>query len=94
MSLYVKTIKFIDKFVVSIACIILGVFLKIYRFIFPPKCPKNPRNILIIKVWALGDTINFLPTIDSIKKKYPEAKIWALAKNRNKVVFESTNLIN
>jgi len=92
MSFYVKTIKFFDRFIITIICLIIGIPVKLFGFF--KKKPEEVRNILFIKVWAIGDTVNFLPLIDSVKNKYPKAKIWALAKNRNKDVFKSTRLLD
>lgn len=35
--------------------------------------PKNPANILIIKTGAIGDTILFLPALEAVRQKFPEA---------------------
>jgi ADP-heptose:LPS heptosyltransferase len=37
------------------------------------KPPENPKNILIIKIRALGDVLMTTPMIRAVRRKYPEA---------------------
>ena len=36
---------------------------------------ENTKNILAINFGGIGDEILFLPTLASIKKEYPDAKL-------------------
>ncbi len=51
-------------------------------------------NILTINFGGIGDEIFFLPTIISLKKEFPEAKIALALEPRSKSVKDLTNLID
>lgn len=53
----------------------------------------KPRNILCIKLWAVGESILVLPIIKSMKEK-TKAKITVLASQQNKLVFEGHKFID
>ena len=55
---------------------------------------KNYKNILLINYGGIGDEILFLPTIDSIKKDYPDAKITLALEPRSKSIKNLSNKIN
>ncbi len=46
-----------------------------------------PQKILIVKLWAIGDSILTLPIIRELKKKYPQTQIDVLCHERNKEVY-------
>jgi len=53
------------------------------------------QKILMIKLWAIGDSILTLPMIRELKKKYPKAQIDVLCHERNKDVYtENKDLAN
>ncbi len=41
----------------------------------PLSIPIEPREILIVKLSALGDVIHVLPAVNAIRRRYPEARI-------------------
>ena len=84
----VKLQRFIDNYFGKI--IIL--FLSLFRIC--DKKPKTKKNFLIIKLWAIGDSVISLVLIKAIKKLYKNAKVDVLYRNQNKDVFESYNLID
>ncbi|MBQ4646544.1 MAG: glycosyltransferase family 9 protein [Candidatus Gastranaerophilales bacterium] len=55
---------------------------------------KNYKNILFINYGGIGDEILFLPTIDSIKKEFPNAKITLALEPRSKSIQNLTNKID
>jgi heptosyltransferase-2 len=60
----------------------------IWLFSFPfPKAKLQTRRILIIKLWALGESILTLPLIRAIKKKYPGTHIDVLVLKRSQEVY-------
>jgi heptosyltransferase II len=57
--------------------------------------PKNSSNrVLIIKLWAVGDTVTTLPSVKVIKEAYPEKEITALCTKNNVSVYEYSGLID
>ncbi len=82
--------KFIDKFVGIPLCILTGMLAKI----FPKNTSADFKKILIIKVWALGDSVVSLPLVANLRKNYPYAQIDVLARKRNVDVFKNLPIIN
>lgn len=80
----VRTIKFIDRYIGNILCLVLGLF----NF-FRKKTTPNIKNILVIQFWGIGETILTLPAIKALRSRFPEARISILATQRNKDVYES-----
>ena len=85
----IKLYRTIDKIFGSILCAILGIFIRKKNI-----TPDNIHTILIIKLWAVGESVLTLPMIDAIKKKYPHTKISILCRKRNAPVYESQSFIN
>ncbi len=65
------------------------IIIPLWLFSLPfPKAKLEPRRILVIKLWAMGESILTLPLIHAIKKRYPKATITVLARNRVRAVYE------
>ncbi len=43
---------------------------------------RNPKNILIIRLSAIGDVINVLPSLRLLRSHYPDSKITWLVEDR------------
>ena len=54
----------------------------------------NFRNILVINFGGIGDEIFFLPTLISLKKQFPDAKITLALEPRSKGIKELSNVID
>lgn len=52
------------------------------------------KNILVINFGGIGDEILFLPTLISLKKAYPQAKITLALEPRSKGIKDLTNIID
>ncbi len=51
--------------------------LRTSEFMIP--IPTEVKNILIIRLGAIGDVVQTLPTVEQLKRNFPEAKIhWAI----------------
>lgn len=58
------------------------------RLVTPARNPsKNPSSILVIRPGGIGDAVLLVPTIQALKKRYPDAEIDILAEKRNREVF-------
>jgi len=86
----VKLIKVFDRMVLPPICAILGLYSKI----FPEKLKTGKKKILIIKLWALGDSVISLPMIHCLKKNFPDSKIDVLAHKKNIEVYYANKDIN
>lgn len=85
--------RFVDKYIGAVLVIIVVVLHFILQIIlFPIRLLNRNKKqtvtkILVIKLWALGDSAVSLPMIKALKTKYPKAKITVLARKRNADVF-------
>jgi heptosyltransferase-2 len=82
----VKVIKFIDRFIGNVLCLVLAIF-----SFFKRKKVSDVRNILVMQFWGIGETLLTLPAIKALKQKHPKAKIVILATPRNKDIYESSS---
>ena len=55
---------------------------------------RNTEKILAINFGGIGDEIFFLPTLISLKKEFPNAKITLALEPRSKSVKDLTNIID
>lgn len=86
--------RLIDKFIGGFL-----VYLFYFVFILPNKLisDKNklhPKKILIIKLWAIGDSVISLPLIKVIRKRFPDCQIDLLGSNRTLAVFKGNSDLN
>ena len=82
-------IKLIDKYIGDLICNFLGFFNK-HKSLDMVKIDK----ILVVQLWGIGETILTLPSIQALRKRFPNSQINALATSRNKDVFLNNKNIN
>ena len=80
-------IKFIDMHIGNFICNFLGLFQR-------NKIKTEISKILIVQLWGIGETILVLPSVEALRKKFPNAVIDVLATPRNKDVFFGNKNIN
>jgi len=78
----VQLLRVLDKYVNGTACVLLYPF----RVLKSKKNVKKEK-IVIIKLWALGDSVLTLPLIKALKTKNRE--ITVIATNRNKQIYDN-----
>lgn len=81
----IMIIKFLDKVVGSVICIILSIFSK-------EKSANKSKKILFIQLWGIGESILTLPSIEAIRRKFKYSDISVLATHRNKEVYNSSKV--
>ena len=81
----VGLIKFVDKFFGIPYCLILGIIRLFSKKKIPSK--EKTKNILIIQLWGIGETILTIPAIKALKERYPKTAIDILCTPRNKDVY-------
>ena len=52
------------------------------------------KRIIFINFGGLGDELLFLPTIQSVKKEFPNSEITLALEKRSKNIIELTNVID
>src|SRR3989344_2538564 len=77
----IKLIKWIDT---SIGVVLAGACGWLRRKKEPA---RNPKNILVIQLWGIGESILVLPFLAEVKKKFPDAKLDVLTTLRAVDIF-------
>ncbi len=72
-----STIKLLDKYIGTPVCAFLAIF-KSFR-----SKPKEINNILAIVFWGIGSSVNTLPVLRALKKKYTNARLTVLTPTTN-----------
>jgi len=75
--------KKIDKYFGNLLILIFSIF-----SFFPKKKINEPKSILIVRLWTIGETLLTFPMISELRKKFPNVKIAVLCRNANKKIFE------
>ena len=78
----VGAIKFADKYIGNAICRALALFRPNKTLSF-----KEPKKLLIIQLWGIGETILTLPAVNALKQKFPNSEITVLATSRNQDVY-------
>ncbi|MFW9873623.1 MAG: glycosyltransferase family 9 protein, partial [Candidatus Thorarchaeota archaeon] len=85
----VKLAKIIDRFIILPICYLLAPIA-----LFNSNKLENPKDIAIIRLWAIGESTLTLPMIKRIKLKYPNAKITIICSDKNKELFENQKFVD
>jgi len=88
----VRLIKFVDKFIGGPYCLILGI-INLFKHKELPK-KEATKNILIIQLWGIGETVLTIPAIKALKDIYIKTAIDILCTKRNKDVYFNYPFIN
>ena len=78
----VFAVKLIDRYLGIPICSFLGFFRR-----KKDETHADCRKILVVQLWGIGETVLVLPSIEALRKKFPDAEIDVLATRRNKDVF-------
>jgi ADP-heptose:LPS heptosyltransferase len=81
----VKTLRTIDRYLFGAVTLAVGPVVKLLSLGRRP--PPVPRKVLLIKLWAIGDSVLALPLLHAIRERFPEAEIDVLCHPSNRPVF-------
>ena len=84
----IKLQRIIDKYIGAILIFVLGFFTK-----FETVKKEKPSKFLIIKLWALGDSVISLSLVNALKINF-KGTVDVLCRDRNRAVFESYKKIH
>ncbi len=73
--------KIVDKY---LGGLLLGCLALVQR---QQRHRPQPRSVLFIKLWAMGESVLTLPAIHAIRQTFPEATISVLVRKNNAAVF-------
>ena len=48
----------------------------------------NPKNILIVRLGAMGDIVHVIPAVENLRMAFPAARIVWLVEDKNKDLVE------
>ena len=82
--------KFIDATIGIPLCYALRPLVKL----FAARKPEIPKTILIIKLWAIGDTLLILPLAKALRETYPDTRIDILCRYHNYSVCKGSKLFD
>lgn len=78
MSLSIRLARIFDRVIGGLLCILVSLLR-----IFSKK--QKPERILVVKLWAIGESILVLPLLKEIRSKHPKARIDVLAMGNGEV---------
>lgn len=79
----------IDLFLGTLFC----VFVLIEKISKRPT-PSNPKKILVLELWGIGDLVMMSPILEPIRSNFSNAEIVLLSKKEGKILFEGAGAIN
>jgi len=84
----VRILRRFDRYVIGAITLLLGPPVKLLSL-----CRKSlpARNVLLIKLWAIGDSVLLLPLIHAIRNHHPDSRIDVLCHASNRSVFDNTD---
>jgi heptosyltransferase-2 len=85
----IRFLRAIDKYFLWIFCVLFGILAKLKN-----KKYKEPKKILLIKLWAIGDSVLTLALLNGLRKEFPDAEIDVIAKKRNADVYTGNKFID
>ena len=92
-----RILKILDKVIGGFLSLLLLPFLKITRlrcYSHPNKTKRLENRLLVVKLWAIGDSILLLPTLKALRLHFPSARISILATEQNSEVFRGFSCID
>jgi len=89
----INTLRQLDYWIGRPICGILTVAYKLKKMFIKKGQIKTPDKILFIKLFGIGSVVLSLPTINAVKKKYPDSSIYFLTFKGNESVLTLTDTI-
>jgi len=83
----VKLIKFLDNYIGTLVILALSLFSR------KPK-KLSYKNILVIQLWGIGETLLTFPAISALRKKFPKSDITVLVTGRVYDTFSGLKFID
>lgn len=88
MAFFYNLQRWTEKNIFPSVCSFLANFKKIQLI------DQNPKKILVIRLWALGEAILVLPLLKALKEAKPDTKITVLCTSKTKDVFYGQSFID
>ncbi len=86
----VRLERFVDRVIGFVLAAVIGILSRPFQ----AKQPRKINKILLIKLWAVGDSVVSLPLLQGLRKSFPKAEIDVLVRKRNVSVFYKNKSID
>ena len=84
----VRILRRFDRYVLGAVTLVLG---PVVKLLSSGRDPLSFRKVLLIKLWAIGDSVLVLPLVHAIRERYPDSEIDVLCHASNRAVFDNTD---
>ena len=86
---------YIDRYAGITLCVFLKIIDGIIRSVFPRRGTAGAaRNILVIKLAMLGDTILLVPALRALRNKYPGSRITMMCSHVNETIVSDWDFVD
>ncbi|HWR59500.1 MAG TPA: glycosyltransferase family 9 protein [Thermodesulfovibrionales bacterium] len=89
----IKSLRYLDYWVGRPLCWILTVAYQIKKTVVRKGPVRDPKKILVIKLWGIGSIVLALPAMIAIKKKYAGSSIYFLTFKSNEAALSLTGVV-
>jgi len=89
----INTLRRLDIWIGRPICWLLTLAYKIKHIFIKNRREKNIRKILFIKLFGIGSIVLTVPSLNAVRKKYPESQIFFLTFKGNESVLTMTEII-
>jgi ADP-heptose:LPS heptosyltransferase len=89
----INTLRTLDLWIGRPICWAVTVLYKIKKLFVHKGTIQAPRKILFIKLFGMGSIILAIPSIEAVKRRYPEASIYFLTFEENRALFAITDIV-
>ena len=80
--------KAVDRYVGIAVCHVLAFGRTVREMLAPRRELLEPRTLLLVKFWGLGNVVLLLPVIRALRSRYPDARIVFVSLARNRSLLE------
>ncbi len=90
----INTLRYFDIWIGRPMCLLITLIYKIGQLFNGKPGKISTRKILIIKLFGMGSIVLAIPSINAIKKRYPESQVLFLTFRGNEPVLNLTGVIS
>ena len=80
--------KALDRWVGGALCRVIASARTLRDLVAPPQEIVEPRTLLLVKFWGLGNVVLLLPVIRSLRRRFPSARIVFVSLRRNQRLLD------
>ena len=81
--------KAVDRYVGVLVCFLLAALRLVREMVWPRDSLLEPRTILLVKFWGLGNIVLLLPVVRLVRERFPGARVVFLSLRRNRELLDA-----